>query len=384
MLALRIFVVTFGIAVVALLQYPQTVMASNGEGQGSPLMLAAFIEEEKRPRPRSAVPHAKQQPRSSWVFYIDNDLFALSGRDRDYTGGLSLTLSGRDAAAHPFSLDGALGAINAVVPLSATSDEQLLSFEIGMNAFTPARTDVSSAQPDDRPYASLLYLANSRQQLDHRQRSSVITTLTLGALGLNIGGAIQNGIHSLVGSDEALGWDHQISEGGEFTFRYSVAYQKTAWARYCSGFNSVEIKRAVRGSVGYLSGATAGLSGRWGRITSPWWSFNPQLSDYAEKSAPLITSGRRQSRSEFYLWAGANLHLRAYNALLQGQFRDSAVTYDRGQLERLLLESWIGVTRAFGNGYRVSYLVRHQGAELKAGHGDRGITWGGLMVGKQF
>lgn len=384
MLVLQIIVSTIWLVIVLALGGGSALAADDGEGE-APLLLASFIEDEKRPLHRPAVPREKEQTRSSWAFYIDNDLFALSSRDRDYTGGLSLTLSGRDAATHPFSLDGVLGALNHILPISPRSDEQLHSFEVGVNAFTPAQTDVNAAQHDDRPYASLLYIANSRQQLDHRNRSSLITTLTVGALGLNIGGAIQNGIHSLVGSDSAQGWDNQISDGGELTFRYSVAYQKSAWSRYHGGMNNVEIKTAMRGSVGYLTGATAGISGRWGRIISPWWSFNPQLSDYAEKSAPsLATAGNSRHHRELYFWAGANLHLRRYNALLQGQFRDSAVIYSSDQLQHLLLESWVGITKTFGNGFRVSYLIRHQSSELKVGNGDRAITWGGLIVGKAF
>lgn len=41
----------------------------------------------------------------SWAFYFDNDLFASTGRDRDYTGGISLTLSGPQVIAFPLSAD---------------------------------------------------------------------------------------------------------------------------------------------------------------------------------------------------------------------------------------------------------------------------------------
>jgi len=358
---------------------------SNVSDATAPLILASFIEDEQRPVLRRSKPQAKEAARSSWALFIDNDLFALAGRDRDYTGGLSFTLAGTKAATHSFSLDSGLGQLNRLFSIALDSRDIRHSFKVGLTAFTPEQTELTTPQLDDRPYASLVYIANSRQHLNHRERRSVITTLTFGALGLKIGSALQNGIHSIVGSEKAQGWDNQISDGGELTFRYSIAHQKTTWARYRGGMNNIEIKRAVRGSVGYLTGATAGISARWGRINSPWWSFNPQLSDYAEKSAPqAATSNRSSSSSEFYFWAGANLHFRAYNAFLQGQLRDSAVSYSSDELEHLLLESWLGVTKVFGSGYRVSYLIRNQTSELKQGNGDRAITWGGLMIGKQF
>ena len=379
-------VLRFFVSVLLLLLSSSAWANSNvSDANNAPLILASFIEDEQRPILRRPKPQGKEEARSSWALFIDNDLFALSGRDRDYTGGLSFTLAGTTAATHAFSVDSGLGQLNRLFSIAPDSRDIRHSFKVGLTAFTPEQTELSTPQLDDRPYASLIYIANSRQYLNHRERRSVITTLTVGALGLKIGSALQNGIHSIVGSDKAQGWDNQISDGGELTFRYSVAHQKTAWARYRGGMNNIEIKRAVRGSVGYLTGATAGISARWGRINSPWWSFNPQLSDYAEKSAPqAATVNGKQHASEFYFWAGSNLHLRAYNAFLQGQLRDSAITYSSGELEHLLLESWLGVTKVFGSGYRVSYLIRNQTSELKQGNGDRAITWGGLIIGKQF
>jgi len=374
---------------VALLLMVGSVSAADKPSE-TPLMLASFVEDEKR-GPFRRVPDdeagaEKGAAGSSWAIHIDNDLFALAGHDRDYTGGLSLTLSGAAAEQYLLSLDGLLVRVNGLFAIDPVADEVLHSFEFGMNAFTPEDTGLSTVQYDDRPYASLLYLSSTRQQLNRRKRSSVVTSFTLGALGLNIGSALQNGIHSVVGSDQAQGWHNQISDGGELTFRYSVAHQKTNWARYRGGMDNLEIKTALRGSVGYLTGATAGVSGRWGRIASPWWSFNPHLSGYAEKSSAIATSANDKAgqREEFYFWAGANLHLRGYNALLQGQFRDSALRYSGGELQRLLLESWLGLTKSFRNGFRVSYLIRNQTSELKSGNGDRAITWGGLIIGRRF
>ena len=46
-----------------------------------------------------------------------------------------------------------------------------------------------------------------------------------------------------------------------------------------------EVKLTVGGSAGYLTEASAAVSMRWGRIRTPWWSFNPELGDYG--AAPV-------------------------------------------------------------------------------------------------
>ena len=60
----------------------------------TPLVIASFLEEERRPIGRSPLTlEGNEKNRSSWALYLDNDLFALASKDRDYTGGVALTLS---------------------------------------------------------------------------------------------------------------------------------------------------------------------------------------------------------------------------------------------------------------------------------------------------
>ncbi len=61
---------------------------------------------------------------------------------------------------------------------------------------------------------------------------------------------------------------------------------------------------------------------RAGRFNSPWWGFAPELTDYM--AAPVPTENYRGGR-ELYVFLGARVKARAYNAFLQGQFRDSDV-----------------------------------------------------------
>ncbi len=88
-------------------------------------------------------------------------------------------------------------------------------------------------------------------------------------------------------------------------------------------------------------------------------------------------------RNEFFLWGGLNVVYRVYNALLEGQFRDSEVTYERSELNNLLGELSVGVTRELENGLRISFTVRARAPELDGADGEAPL-WGGLIVSRSY
>jgi len=65
---------------------------------------------------------------------------------------------------------------------------------------------------------------------------------------------------------------------------------------------------------------------------------------------------------------------------LQGQFRNSSVSYDPNELRPLLVEAWMGYTFAFKKGYRISYVLRGHSSEVEQGAGDRNLVWGGVII----
>lgn len=348
-----------------------------------PIKYATFIENEKRPQRQPINKMGEEKSTTAWALYIDNDAFTPQSDDRDYTGGLSLTLSGAATKDMWLSVDPVLAHINNWFGWD-TSDIKLHSFEAGANSFTPEDINPERPLQDDRPYASLIYLSNSQQRVFPQQKRSLMTTLTLGVLGLNLVGNVQNKFHNAAGIGKANGWNNQISHGGEPTFRYSVSSQKLALSRYGERGIGTELQTSLKGSVGYLTNLSIGVSGRWGKINSPWWTFNPQANDYAEKSTPLSRGLSSGVKKEFYLWAGANVHLRLYNALLQGQFRNSKVTYSYDELYPVVAEGWLGITKEFNRGLRCSYVIRGQTAEIKRGSASRNTLWGGFIFSRTF
>lgn len=329
-------------------------------------------------QPVSQTATDSEENTGSWSFTLDNDALVPGSRDQDYTYGLSVAATGTKARDFALSLDTPLGWIDRGIGVDGIGNTSELghSFEAGLFGFTPEDKSIAAPQYDDRPYASLLYASSSRIQVNPQDKVAWHSTLTVGALGLDLAGNLQNSFHKAIGSEHAEGWKHQISDGGEPTARYSLARQKTL----PFSTDNLEVKSTVEGSVGYITEARWSLSFRAGKLRAPWWQSNPELARYGERNS---TNSMEQG-SEHYLWGGISLVGRAYNVFLQGQFRDSDVSYDSDEINHAIAEAWLGYTWGFGDGYRLSYVLRGHTSELKEGVGDRNVLWGGLVFAKSF
>jgi len=317
--------------------------------------------------------------RQVWGISMDNDLFVpLASSDRDFTGGLALTWSAGPGANTNWFLDGLLAhadralAGNAVARPPATT-----SAEFGLYGFTPDDIEQTQVIANDRPYASLVYISASRVY-PLAKGNSISTGLTLGVLGSDLVGDVQNELHRWLGNDVAQGWDNQISDGGELTARYHIAHHHY-WDR---DPGDARFKTTVFSSIGYLAEVGIAISTRRGLINSPDHRFNPELIAYGERLNEITTTPYRGRES--YLWGGISLKARLYNAFLQGQFRDSVHSLNQDDLRPLIAEAWLGYTFTFGEHYRASYVLRAQSSELNGGKGDRGHVWGGIVLSRSL
>src|SRR5690606_1289110 len=258
------------------------------------------------------------------------------------------------------------------------------SFAVGLLLFTPHDLEAAEPLPDDRPYANLTYVTSSKLVRDPDERQAYQSSLTVGFLGLPFAEHLHRSTHDALGLDEPRGYKHQISNGGEPTFRYSFTrLQLLSEGRFKR--HPYDVRLGVTGSVGYLTEANAELAFRWGELDSAWWSTLPAADEYSGHPplhAPHESAGTDKLRLQLY--AGLTLRARLYNAFLQGQFRDSDVTFSSSDLNHLLLEAWFGVNTVLKNGVNVSYTVRHQTEELRVGRGEREFTWASIGVAKRF
>lgn len=319
-----------------------------------------------------------------WSLAIDNDLFAPTQTDRDYTGGFAVTVSGLQTADYWWSLDPVLRSIDKVVVADAARRQLPVehSVQAGLITFTPQDLLARGINTTDRPYANLLFATAARQYLAPDGRSVRHSDFTLGVLGLPVVSDLHNAVHRAVGSPTAHGYAHQISAGGEPTMRYVTGGSQLRGQRLALGSRTLESKTTWELSAGYLTEVSYAVSTRLGKINSPWWTFNPERVDYIAQPSPIAPRQRGASR-ELFVWAGVKARLRAYNAFLQGQFRDSDHRFGASELNHAIGELWLGITASSG-GTQMSYAVRYQTAEIREGLGSRDPVWAGFTISHSF
>lgn len=365
--------------IVALVAAGVAANVSANDGDSESASVERFIERVSAPLPLVNAGRG-------WSIMIDNDLFAPRQGDRDYTGGLAVTVNGAQTAGYWGSLDPLLAQIDRLTVSGGEGGRHsnvLHALQVGLISFTPEDLRATEVNAADRPYASLLFLTSARDYVAADERSSRYSELTLGALGLSLTSDFHDAIHEVVGSEAPRGYGHQISAGGEPAVRYVTGGSKLRGQRLALGSQLLETKSTWELSAGYLTEASYALSTRLGGISSPWWTFDPERVDYIARPAPLART-RVNASGELYVWAGMKLRLRAYNAFLQGQFRHSDHSFAAGELNHVIGEAWWGVTGQFSGGTQVSYAMRYQTAEIREGKGSRDPVWASLTVSHTF
>jgi hypothetical protein len=316
-----------------------------------------------------------------WTLRIDDDFLALAGRDADYTGGFAYTLNDDDPVG-PRWLARALDWIDDALRASrAGMQAEARAFEIGVQLFTPRDLTAEEALADDRPYANLVYASTSSLARDEARDVVRQTSFTIGVLGLPIIGDLHRALHELLQSPLPNGYAHQISDGGEPTFRYAFSSEHLL-ARGTLGERPYSARFGFTANAGYLTDASFEIAIRSGPERVPWWSAPPRLADYAGQ--PPMRSASTAAPRGVVLDGGLAVRARVYNAFLQGQVRHSDVTFAWGELNHLLLEAWFGVSTELKGGLGISYSVRWQSPEIAAGTGSRSFAWGTLSFARGF
>jgi hypothetical protein len=294
--------------------------------------------------------------RPAYALQLDNDLFGAGSSDRDYSWGATVTFG---------------------------SAETGRATQVGIIAMTPDDLKATEPLPDDRPYASLVYATSSQLVVAESGDRSRFTSLTLGVLGTGLAESLQRAVHKVQNGIVPAGWDHQVSEGGEPTARFVIAEQWLVDDGETPSGALRQTKLTLSGSAGYLTEAGAAISMRWGRIDTPWWSFNPELGDYS--SAPVApTNGYGFNASqEMYGFVGARVKARAYNALLQGQFRHSDVRVASDDVARFQAEVWAGVATVLWD-WQLIYSLHAASREITIEPADRTMVWASLSFVRAF
>ncbi len=316
------------------------------------------------------VAHA-DQPDSGIGLYFDQDLLVpFSNEDRDYTMGMAVEFFwAKEKGLYP--LDNLVRSAGKWLGMNDSNNDLVYSFMLGSVVYTP--DDLSDSLPifDDRPYSSLIYLSNKRVLTDHRK--ALAAEVSIGLLGSNVAEALQTQLHTVYRaaskSDEPVdpqGWSHQISDGGELTMRLRLS--GSLLQPDFSRMGRWDVTTSYGLSLGYQTNLNVGVAVRAGSIKSSFWSlpFDPVNRGNFLPSAP---------KQEWYVWSAVRSHLIIYDALLQGQFRDSDVQFSSDQVERVVFDGAVGLTMGFEKS-QFTFSVNAKSADLK--FMSRRQVWGGL------
>lgn len=305
--------------------------------------------------------------------YIDQDLFVpLYNEDRDYTMGIGLEFFWGKKQGLYF-LDNLVRSAGHWIGIDKNDKNNRIvySFLLGTLAYTPDDLAESSPIFNDRPYSSLIYISNKRVRASKRR--ALAAEVSIGLLGTQFARVGQTALHKIyreaTNSDEPVeprGWSHQISNGGEPTMRVRLSSSLLHDSLSREGVWDVASTTGL--SLGFQTNINFSIAIRLGHIKTKFWSlpFDPVNRGSFLPSKP---------GNEWYFWGASRVHLIGYDALLQGQFRDSEVTYSYDELESVVYDNAIGFTAGFKE-TQITLSANVRSSELK--NSDRRQIWGSI------
>lgn len=177
-------------------------------------------------------PQSTRTPDEKWgvSLSVENDLFTRTNSDQHYTNGVRLAFVSPEDSAPSALLNAA-----AKVPFFASEGRIRTSYSFGQTMYTPDDITIAENQPDDRPWAGMLFgtaglLSDTGLQNngDGEGNYSRIDTLelTLGVVGpASLADKTQDFVHKLIDSPRPEGWDNQIKNEPIIGLTYQRKYR---------------------------------------------------------------------------------------------------------------------------------------------------------------
>jgi lipid A 3-O-deacylase len=301
---------------------------------------------------------------SELQLFVENDMLAHT--DRYYSNGFKLGVG------LPFDLIQAPAAdlLRSISP--DASNGAHLGLFLGQNLYTPRDITIAAAQPYDRPWAAWLYLGGVAQRAIGDRLHTV--EFDLGVIGpAALGKEVQSNWHHLIGVRQPKGWSNQ--GGSEPAFLVSYLQKR----RY--GNDSVDV--VAHGGVTVGTVMTLARGGAMLRLGQRMSGFGP---DTIEPGGAMLQGTRAsgaasRAGSEWYVFAGVDHRLVAYNIFLDGPvFRDGPSVDRRPHVWDLA-----GGFSFRIDGLRFSWTRIRRSEEFHTSHGGGGTQrFDSLNLGVEF
>ncbi len=213
---------------------------------------------------------AEHKPAYTSVTF-ENDAFAVPGSDKYYTNGVRLAFisstfdefNDENSSSWMRSIFGNMDLINA------EGYKRSLAHGVGQIIITPDDITKSEEQPDDLPYAGLLYGFYSMS--GQREGRAETISLMFGVVGpSSMAGDGQELLHKITGSDVPKGWKYQLKNELALNLSYDRRY---LLASYRPG-NYWDLDLVGTGALylgNVMSGGNLSIAAVLGRLNS----FNP-------------------------------------------------------------------------------------------------------------
>ena len=248
----------------------------------------------------------------------ENDAYVGAG-DGHYTNGFKLSWAVETDADH-----WGAAAVRTLPGWGAT-EVVGMSYRIGHRIYTPTRITLATPQPNDRPYAGVLYAGASIHGVNRHDGWHETHSLRLdtGMVGPSSQAEwIQETFHArIAGDDDPQGWDHQLADEPFLNLGYEHAW----------------VIRRPMGDLQFEYGPTAGVAlGNLYAYGSG--GFAMRFGEGLDRSfgIPSIAPGqgqraffRRGAGLGWYLFAAAEGRYMAHNLLLDGHAGKNGPSVDR-------------------------------------------------------
>jgi len=305
-----------------------------------------------------------------WSLNAENNNFVVD-QDQHYVNGLNLAYLSPSLAVgdHGFVARSSMAVEDALWPLFPLEQkERDRRFEwtiLGQQLFTPANKNLSTPDPNDRPYAGWLYTGfNLLQDTDRKQLDSL--SATIGLVGPDaLGEQVQNGFHKVFGFGSAEGWSHQLRDEPALTLAYLRKWRFAVKGTGTDGLNADVVPELglTAGNVLTYGEATALLRAGWGLDGS----FGPRLIQPGPTGGGYFNPNYIHRDWSVYLFGGFQQRAVAHNIFLDGNSYQSSPSVDR---YIWVHDEVMGVSALGWRRVRIDFTYVRRSEEFRGQRGD--------------
>lgn len=343
-----------------LLQYPAIVSVSL-------ITLFAATQDVLAQADTAKGPQSTRTPDDKWgmSLSVENDLFTPTNSDQHYTNGVRLAFVSPEDSAPVAFLN-----IAKKVPFFASEGRIRTSYSIGQTMYTPDDITIAENQPDDRPWAGMLYgtaglLSDTGLTRSGESDYSRIDTLelTLGVVGpASLADKTQDFVHKVIDSPRPQGWDNQIKNEPIIGLTYERKYR--SW--FEGDISGIEFDATPHGALTLGNAFTNAEIGTMFRVGFDLPAdYGPPRIRPSLPGSDFFKPGTGENPLSGYLFAGVAGRYVARDITLDGNTFANSTSVEK---EPLVGDLQIGLAVIVGQA-RLTYTHVYRTAEFTAQSG---------------